>query len=117
VDDLSGMSQAHIGRSYCLTPATTTNKICIASLPLLYYTKSMNETLTVRLGKELADALQTEARESGLAKGEIARQALKARLGQKGGLPVMRRYFGVMGGPSDLSTNKAYRRTWNKKPA
>ena len=44
----------------------------------------MNETLTVRLGKELADALQTEARQSGLAKGEIARQALQARLRQKG---------------------------------
>ena len=86
-------------------------------LARVYYIGAMNETLTVRLGKKLADALQTEARQSGVAKGEIARQALQARLGQKGGLPVMRRYFGVMGGPSDLSTNKSYRRTWNKKPA
>jgi hypothetical protein len=75
----------------------------------------MNETLTVRLGKELADALQTEARASGLAKGEIARQALQARLRQKSTLTVMRRYFGVTGGPSDLSTNKTYRRSWKKK--
>jgi hypothetical protein len=28
---------------------------------------------------------------------------------------VMRRCFGVMCGPSDLSTNKFYRRNWNKK--
>ncbi len=72
----------------------------------------MNETLTVRLGKELADALQTEARQSGLAKGEIARQALQARLRQKSPPTVMQRYFGVTTGPSDLSTNKSYRRNW-----
>jgi len=72
----------------------------------------MNETLTVRLGKKLADALQTEARHSGLAKGEITRQALQTRLRQNGGLAVMRRYFGVMDGPPDLSVNRSYRRTW-----
>lgn len=77
----------------------------------------MNETLTVRLGRELADALQTEALQSGLAKGEIARQALQARLLQNGRLSVMRRYFGVTRGPSDLSINKTHRRTWNKKRA
>ena len=77
----------------------------------------MNETLTVRLGKELADTLQAEARQSGMAKGEIVRQALQTRLGQSGKLSVMRRYFGVTGGPPDLSTNKSYRRTWNKNRA
>ena len=77
----------------------------------------MNEMLTVRLGKKLADTLQAEARHSGMAKGEIVRQALQTRLGQNGKLSVMRRYFGVTTGPPDLSTNKSYRRIWNKKPA
>jgi hypothetical protein len=73
------------------------------------------ETLTVRLGEKLAHALQEEARTTGLSKGEIARQALEARLHRGEKLAVMRRYFGVMRGPSDLSTNKTYRRQWNRK--
>ena len=77
----------------------------------------MNETLTIRLGEKLAQALHEEARQSGLAKGEIARQALEARLQRRGGLSAMRRHFGTVRGPSDLSTNKAYRRTWNRKQA
>lgn len=75
----------------------------------------MNESLTIRLGETLAHALHEEARQTGLAKGEIARQALEARLRQRGKLSVMPRYFGAMRGPSDLSTNKAYRRNWGKK--
>jgi hypothetical protein len=75
----------------------------------------MNETLTIRLGEKLAHALQREARQTGLAKGEIARQALESRLQGGGKLAVMERHFGVMSGPGDLSTNKTYRRNWNKK--
>lgn len=74
----------------------------------------MQDTLTIRLGAELAEALQQEARETGLSKGEIARRAIAARLRKAGGLTVMSRYFGAMGGPADLSTNKAYRRAWKK---
>jgi hypothetical protein len=77
----------------------------------------MNDTLTIRLGEKLAHALQAEARETGLAKGEIARQALESRLQRCGKLAVIQRHFGSMAGPSDLSTNKSYRRTWNKKRA
>ena len=77
----------------------------------------MNETLTVRLGETLAHALREEARQTGLAKGEIARQALEARLRCHGKLAVMQRHFGTMRGPADLSTNKTYRRNWNKKHA
>lgn len=77
----------------------------------------MNESLTIRLGKALADALQEEARQTGLPKGEIARQALEARLKRRGKLNVMQRHFGTMQGPSDLSTNKSYRRHWKKKQA
>jgi Ribbon-helix-helix protein, copG family len=77
----------------------------------------MNETLTIRLGEKLAHALQEEARQTGLAKGEIARQALESRLQRGGKLAVMQHYFGTMRGPSDLSTNKTYRRNWNKQRA
>ena len=75
----------------------------------------MNETLTIRLGQRLADALRAEAEQTGLAKGEIARQALELRLRSSGKLRVMNRYFGSMRGPSDLSTNKSYRKKWGKK--
>jgi|ERR1035437_1637471 hypothetical protein len=90
---------------------------CIALLPALCYHRAMNETLTIRLGEKLADALHAEARQTGLAKGEIARQALESRLQRGGKLAVMQRHFGTMRGPADLSTNKTYRRSWNKKRA
>lgn len=87
---------------------------CIARLPSLCYSRTVNQSLTIRLGETLAHALREEARQTGLAKGEIARQALEARLKRRGKLSVMPRYFGAMRGPSDLSTNKAYRRIWSK---
>ncbi len=75
----------------------------------------MNDMLTIRLGAKLAHALHEEARQTGLPKGEIARQALEIRLQRGGKLTVMHRHFGAMRGPSDLSTNKSYRRSWNKR--
>ena len=77
----------------------------------------MRDTLTVRLSEELAEALQREARQSGVPKGEIVRQALAVRLRKDSSVSVMSRHFGVMRGPADLSTNKAYRRAWTKKRA
>ena len=79
------------------------------------YNRAVNETLTIRLGGKLAHALQVEAEQTGLAKGEIARQALESRLQRGGKLAVMQRHFGAMRGPADLSTNKTYRRSWNRK--
>ena len=79
------------------------------------YNGTMNESLTIRLGTDLARALQEEARQTGLSKGEVARQALAARLEHRGRLAVMSRHFGAMRGPADLSTNKAYRRAWGRK--
>lgn len=90
---------------------------CVAFVPALYYNAPMNDTLSIRLGAELAQALHAEARQTGLTKGEIARQALASRLERGGRLTVMKRYIGAVRGPSDLSTNKAYRRQWNKKRA
>lgn len=77
----------------------------------------MNKALTIRLGETLAGALDAEARKTGLPKGEIARQALASRLQGGANLTVMKRYAGAMRGPSDLSTNKTYRRQWGKKRA
>ena len=74
----------------------------------------MNESLTIRLGEKLARALDEEARHTGLAKGEIARQALVERLQPNKKLGAMRRFFGSVNGPRDLSSNKAYRRAWKR---
>ena len=79
------------------------------------YNAAMNESLTIRLGADLARALQEEARQRGLPKGEVVRQALADRLQHRGRLAVMSRHFGAMSGPTDLSTNKAYRRAWGRK--
>ena len=86
-------------------------------MPLPCYNLAMSDTLTIRLGEKLARDLADEARQTGLAKGEIARQALESRLRRAGKLNVMRHYFGTMSGPPELSTNKAYRRRWKKKRA
>ena len=89
----------------------------IAISSFLYYSQKMNDTLTIRLGSKLAQALEQEAQETGRAKGEIVRESLELALQGRGKATVMRRYAGMMSGPSDLSTNKVYRRTWNKKRA
>ena len=81
------------------------------------YVSPMGDTLTIRLGDPLADALERDATQTGLSKGEIIRQALEARLRQGGALPVMTRHFASVAGPADLSANKAYRRTWKRARA
>jgi hypothetical protein len=77
----------------------------------------MPDTLTIRLGTEMAAALERTAREMGVSKGEIVRQALAARLRQNPQFTVLPRYIGAIDGPADLSTSKAYRRAWRKRLA
>lgn len=77
----------------------------------------MADTLTIRLGAALAEALQREARQTGISRGEIVRQAIAAHVRRSSSLSVMERHFGTVRGPADLSTNKAYRRAWTKKRA
>lgn len=77
----------------------------------------MSDTLTLRLPRELSEALRREARESGLPRGEIVRKAVAAHLTRPVGPSVMSRHFGAIRGPADLSTNKSYRRAWTKKRA
>jgi len=74
----------------------------------VYYKGNVNERLTFRLGEKLARTLDDESRQTGLAKGEIVRQALEIRLRGAGKLSVMQRHFGAIRGPSDLSTNKKF---------
>jgi predicted transcriptional regulator len=81
------------------------------------YIVAMNDTLTIRLGEALAQALNAEARQTGLSKGRIAREALEARLSAGSKVKVMKKYFGVTAGPADLSVNKAYRRDWKRQKA
>lgn len=86
-------------------------------MTLVCYVSPMGDTLTIRLGEPLAEALEQEAGRTGLSKGEIIRQALETRLRQGGALRVMGRHFGSMAGPADLSANRAYRRTWKRNRA
>jgi hypothetical protein len=74
----------------------------------------MSETLTIRLGERLANALREQARQTGLTQGEIARRALESHLDRGNQLTVMGQHFGTVSGPSDLSTNRKYRRSWKK---
>jgi len=76
----------------------------------------MSEKLTIWLGQKLALNLHNEARETGLSKAEIVREALEARLKRRTKLPVMSRYLGVIASVPDLSSNKCYRRNW-KQPS
>lgn len=92
-------------------------RFCVALLAASYYTEKVSETLSIRLGEQLAQALREESQQTGLPRGEIARQALEARLRANPKLKVMRRHFGAVRGPTDLSSNKAYRRAWGKRPA
>jgi hypothetical protein len=75
----------------------------------------MTNTLSIRLEPRMAQALENETVQTGLSKAEIVRQALEKRLGKAGQTSVINRHFGVMNGPSDLSTNKAYRRDWKSR--
>jgi hypothetical protein len=77
----------------------------------------MEYTLTIRLDERLERALSEEARQTGLSKGQIARDALASHLEGSPKLKVLGRYFGAMRGPKDLSVNKSYRREWKKKRA
>jgi hypothetical protein len=68
--------------------------------------KQMGNTLTVRLGAELADWLDRAALESGVSRGAVVRTELeKARKTSK--QPFMR-LAGAMDGPADLSTRKGF---------
>jgi hypothetical protein len=78
----------------------------MAMLPRAYYNRGMNSILTVRLGKELADALRAESQRSGLAMSEIVRQVLHAHLGLKERPSGRRRRPGAPGVTPGPGANK-----------
>jgi predicted transcriptional regulator len=68
----------------------------------------MGSTITVRLPDDLAQWLETTARQTGIPKGRIVRDELeKARSTAK--RPFLR-WAGAIAGPNDLSTRKGFSR-------
>lgn len=77
----------------------------------------MSDALTIQLSKRLADALQAEAKDTGIPEVEILRQALETRLKQERsqGKSSIERFAGILQGPPDLSTNKEYKKRWGRR--
>jgi len=85
-------------------------RICIATLPELYYRTDM-KTLTLRIDEPLNRWLVEQAKRLGRTKSEIVRAALhQQRNGKK--RPTlhdrMKDVCGSIKGPRDLSTNPKY---------
>ena len=70
----------------------------------------MEETLTVRIDAELAAWLRQEARRRNTSKGEVVRVALREGQAQKrkSAGETLSGLRGIVTGPRDLSTNRAY---------
>jgi hypothetical protein len=70
----------------------------------------MSNTITVRIGRDLAAWLERSAAESGLSQGEIVREQLrKAKEAGKGAKSFMR-LAGTVEGPKGLSQRKGFSR-------
>ena len=69
----------------------------------------MGNTITVRLGQELAEWLEESARRAGVPQGRIVRDQLeKARAASQG--QAFLRLAGKLRGPRDLSSRKGFSR-------
>lgn len=69
----------------------------------------MGLTLTVRLGKTLADWLEAEAARTGVSQGKIVRDELERARQARGSKPFMR-LAGTIDGPKDLSRRRGFSR-------
>ena len=76
----------------------------------------MSQTLSIRLDEETLAALDEEARKTGMSRNRIVRDAVAQRLRFADRLGPFREAVGLIKGPCDLSTNRAYRRTWKRPP-
>jgi ribbon-helix-helix CopG family protein len=76
----------------------------------------VSQNLSIRLEDDLVAALDEEARRSGVSRNRIVRDAIVRSLVRKD-LGRFREAVGLMRGPRDLSTNRAYRRAWKRPPA
>ena len=71
----------------------------------------MDRTLTVRIDDELDEELEHEARRLRVSKGELVRDALRARLAapKPSAYDLLKPLVGIVkGGPRDVSTNKKH---------
>jgi hypothetical protein len=69
----------------------------------------MSHTITVRLGRELAEWLEESARRAGVPQGRIVREQLeKARAASR--RRTFLRLAGTVRGPRDLSSRKGFSR-------
>jgi hypothetical protein len=67
----------------------------------------MGNTITIRLGKELAAWLEETASRSGVAQGQIVREQLEKAKAASGHGPFMR-LAGAVEGPRNLSRRKGF---------
>ena len=77
----------------------------------------MSNALTIRLDRDIAEALEEEARRLGSSKGEIVRQAIRQRLAstRPSVLDALQDLEGIVEGPADLSTNKRHLATLGRR--
>lgn len=69
----------------------------------------MSHTLTIRLDKDLAGWLETEAARTGVSQGKIVRDELERARKARGSRPFMR-LAGAIDGPKELSRRKGFSR-------
>ena len=69
----------------------------------------MGHTLTIRLDKDLAGWLETEAARTGVSQGKIVRDELERARKARGSRPFMR-LAGAIDGPKELSRRKGFSR-------
>jgi hypothetical protein len=67
----------------------------------------MSHTITIRLGKELAEWLESAAAKAGVSQGQIVRDTLERAKARHGSQPFMR-LAGIVRGPKDLSSRKGF---------
>lgn len=77
----------------------------------------MDETLTIRLEKEISELLAEEAKRTNRSKGAIVRKALAEHLRRQSPsvLDELGKFVGIVSGPPDLSTNKAHLATLGRR--
>ncbi len=75
----------------------------------------VSQTLSIRLPDTLREKLEADAQSTGQSKSQIVLGELERRYAGRGDGQGIMRLAGIMRGPADLSTNKAYRRAWGKR--
>lgn len=79
------------------------------------HSPAVSQTLSIRLPDALREKLEADAQNTGQSKSQIVLAELERRYAGRGEGQGIMRLAGIMRGPKDLSTNKAYRRAWGKR--